>query len=143
MKISTKGRYGLRIMLDIAVNGADGSCVCIRDIAGREQLSDKYLEQIINCLSKAGLVSSVRGAKGGYRLTRQPGDITVEDILIATEGTLAPMVCAEDSQSCDKYCDCVMTFVWQEMYDAVANAARRITLRDIVEKSRSTQGASC
>ena len=143
MKISTKGRYGLRIMLVIALNGTDGSCVSIRDIAEREQLSDKYLEQIITSLSKAGLVSSIRGAKGGYRLTRQPDEITVEDILIATEGTLAPMECAENSHSCDKYCDCVMTFVWQEMYDAVAKAARRITLQNIVDRSSNMQGKSC
>ncbi len=121
-------------MLDIAVNGGEGACVSIRDIAERESLSEKYLEQIINSLSRAGLVRSVRGAKGGYLLSRTAGEITVEDILLATEGSLAPMSCAEDNESCDKYGDCVMSFIWTQMYEAVSQVVKKITLADLVDR---------
>lgn len=134
MKISTKGRYGLRIMTDIAIHGKD-CCVSLKDIAEREQLSEKYLEQIINLLSKSGLVRSVRGAKGGYHLTREADKITVEDILTATEGSLAPVACAADSDCCEYYCDCVTSFIWTEIYKSVIDVVSKITLKDLVEKS--------
>lgn len=134
LKISTKGRYGLRIMTDIACNSVD-SAVSIKDIAERQQLSDKYLEQIINLLSKAGLVSGTRGAKGGYRLSREAEKITVKDILIATEGSLAPVACAEDSGCCENYCDCLTSFIWTEIYDATLKVVEGITLKDLAERS--------
>lgn len=134
MKISTKGRYGLRIMTDIAVNGKD-ACVSLKDIAERERLSEKYLEQIINLLSRENLVKSVRGAKGGYHLTRNPEEITVQEILTATEGSLAPVACAADNDCCENYCDCVTSFIWTEIYDAVVGVVSKITLKDLVEKS--------
>lgn len=134
MKISTKGRYGLRIMTDLAVNGKDG-CVSLKDIAEREHLSEKYLEQIINQLSKAGLVKSLRGAKGGYHLTKNAENITVEDILKATEGSLAPVACAEDNGKCVNYCDCVTSFIWTEIYKATIGVVSRITLKDLAERS--------
>lgn len=134
MKISTKGRYGLRIMTDIAVNGNEG-CVSLKDIAEREHLSEKYLEQIINQLSKAGLVKSLRGAKGGYHLTREAEKITVEDILKATEGSLAPVACAEDNEKCQNYCDCVTSFIWTEIYKATIGVVSSITLKDLALRS--------
>lgn len=134
MKISTKGRYGLRIMTDIAVHGGE-ECVPLKDIAEREHLSEKYLEQIINLLGKENLVKSVRGAKGGYHLTRSAEKITVKDILMATEGSLAPVACAADNGCCENYCDCVTSFIWTEIYDAVIGVAEKITLKDLVEKS--------
>ncbi len=137
MKISTKGRYGLRIMTDIALNGKDG-CVSIKDIATRENLSEKYLEQIINLLSKQGLVQSVRGAKGGYHLTKDAKDITVEEILLATEGSLAPVACAADSDCCENYCDCVTSFIWTKIYDAVIDVVHNISLEDLAERSLKT-----
>lgn len=134
MKISTKGRYGLRIMTDLAVHGTDCS-VSLKDIAEREHLSEKYLEQIVNKLTKAGLVESVRGARGGYHLTRSPEEITVEDILKATEGSLAPVACAEDNGRCENYCDCVTSFIWTEIYKATISVVSRITLKDLAERS--------
>ena len=134
MKISTKGRYGLRIMIDIAVYGK-GECVSLKDIAEREHLSEKYLEQIINLLGKENLVQSVRGAKGGYHLTKSPEEITVKEILLATEGSLAPVACAADNDCCENYCDCVTSFIWTQMYDAVMGVVEKITLKDLVEKS--------
>lgn len=133
MKISTKGKYGLRIMTDLAVHGKDG-CVSIKDIAKRENLSEKYLEQIINLLSKVGLVKSIRGAKGGYLLTKEPCDITVESILLATEGSLAPSACAENSDCCDNYCDCVTSFIWAKMHSAVTQVVRDISLQDLANR---------
>ena len=134
MKISTKGRYGLRIMTDLAVNGKDG-LVSLRDIAAREHLSEKYLEQIINQLSKYGLVKSTRGAKGGYHLKRSPAEITVEDILKATEGSLAPVACAEDNGKCENYCDCVTSFIWTKIYEATIQVVSNITLSDLAQRS--------
>ncbi|MBE6772722.1 MAG: Rrf2 family transcriptional regulator [Clostridia bacterium] len=134
MKISTKGRYGLRVMTDIAVNG-NGGCVSLKDIAEREHLSEKYLEQIVNQLSKAGLVSSFRGAKGGYQLTRPAEEITVEDILKATEGSLAPVACAEDNGRCVNYGDCVTSFIWTEIYKATIGVVSSISLRDLAQRS--------
>lgn len=134
MKISTKGRYGLRIMTDIAVYGEDG-CVSLKDIAEREHLSEKYLEQIINLLGKENLVKSVRGAKGGYHLTKKAEEITVKEILLATEGSLAPVACAADNGACENYCDCVTSFIWTEIYNAIMGVVEKITLKDLVEKS--------
>ena len=136
MKISTKGRYGLRIMTDIAIHGKN-ECVSLKDIAEREHLSEKYLEQIINLLGKENLVQSVRGAKGGYHLTRSVEEITVKDILLATEGSLAPVACAADNDCCENYCDCVTSFIWTQMYDAVMGVVEKITLKDLVEKSHT------
>ena len=138
MKISTKGRYGLRIMTDLAVNGGD-CCVSRKDIAEREHLSEKYLEQIINLLSKEGLVKSVRGAKGGYHLTRSAEEITVEDILKATEGSLAPVACAEDNGRCENYCDCVTSFIWTRIYEATIEVVSKITLKDLAERSQTIE----
>lgn len=143
MKISTKGRYGLRIMIDLAVNGSDESPVSIKDIAEREQLSDKYLEQIINLLGKKELVKSIRGAKGGYLLSRPSNEITVEDILTATEGSLAPVACAEDNEKCDKYCDCATSIIWSEIYNAVVSVVRNITLKDLTERTQNTTSGKC
>ncbi len=144
MKISTKGRYGLRIMTDIAVNGQD-CCVSLKEIAEREKLSEKYLEQIINLLSKEGLVKAVRGAKGGYHLTKSPKEITVEDILKATEGSLAPVACAEDNGKCENYCDCVTSFIWTEIYKATISVVSSITLEELAERSVASQktGLEC
>ncbi|MGN1417849.1 MAG: RrF2 family transcriptional regulator [Acutalibacteraceae bacterium] len=134
MKISTKGRYGLRIMTDLALNSKD-CCVPLKDIAEREHLSEKYLEQIINLLVKHGLVKSLRGARGGYHLTKEPSEITVQDILTATEGSLAPVACAADNDCCENYCDCVTSFIWTEIYNAVIGVVSKITLEDLAERS--------
>ena len=94
MQISTKGRYALRLMLDLAVHNT-GELVKIKDISARENISEKYLEQIINPLTKSGLVKSFRGAQGGYMLTKKPKEYTVGEILRITEGKLAPVACVD------------------------------------------------
>ncbi len=95
MKISTKGRYAVRVMLDLALNNS-GECIKVKEIAGRQGISEKYLEQIIAVLHKAGYVKSVRGAQGGYRLAREPEAYTVGMVLRLTEGSLAPVACLEE-----------------------------------------------
>ena len=95
MKISTKGRYALRLMIDLAIND-DGKCIRIRDIAKRQEISDKYLEQIISILNRAGYIKSVRGPQGGHRLAKHPSEYTVGMILRLTEGSLSPVACLDD-----------------------------------------------
>lgn len=113
MKISTKGRYALRLMLDLAVYDT-GDPIRIRDIAARQQISEKYLEQIIAILNKAGYVKSVRGPQGGYHLMKDPAQYTAGMILRLTEGSLAPVACLEDEvNACERQEGCVTLRLWQ------------------------------
>ena len=105
MKVSTKGRYALRLMLDLAVNNT-GEPISLKDIARRQEISDKYLEQIISVLNKANYVKSIRGAQGGYILTKKPEEYTIGMILRLTEGSLAPVACVEEDNTCEKIHDC-------------------------------------
>ena len=144
MKISTKGRYALRLMLDLAMNG-ENNVVRIKDIAERQQISDKYLEQIISVLNKAGYVRSTRGPQGGYSLRKAPEEYTVGDILRLTEGSLAPVACVEEEGSCEREVDCVTVEVWKRLNQAIwlhcrKRSARRavLTLEKISELSYDT-----
>ena len=113
MKISTKGRYALRLMVDLALNNT-GEPISLKDIARKENISDKYLEQIISVLNKAGYVRSIRGAQGGYMLRKKPEDYTVGMILRQTEGSLAPVACLEDEDTeCERVDDCVSLIVYR------------------------------
>lgn len=132
MKISTKGRYALRLMLDLAVH-SQGNPVSLKDIAKRQEISDKYLEQIIAVLHKAEFVRSIRGAQGGYVLTREPEAYTVGMILRLTEGSLAPVACAEDEAQCERISDCATALIWKKMNDAINDVVDGITLADLVE----------
>ena len=133
MKISTKGRYALRLMLDIALVGGKAP-VSLRDVAQRQDISDKYLEQIITPLSRAGLVRSVRGAGGGYLLTKSPEEYTVGEILRVLEGSLAPVSCAQDKLCCGRAEQCVTQEVWAEIAAAVSAGVDHITLADLVRR---------
>ena len=136
MQISTKGRYALRLMLDLAVHNT-GELVKIKDISARENISEKYLEQIISSLNKAGYVKSIRGPQGGYLLTRQPEEYTVGMILRLTEGSLAPVACLEsDVNTCDRSENCVTLRVWEKLKDAIDGVVDHITLADLLEWSR-------
>ncbi len=133
MKISTKGRYALRLMLDLAVYNT-GEPIALKDIARRQEISEKYLEQIISVLNKAGYVRSVRGAQGGYILTRDIRDYTVGMILRLTEGELAPVNCVgTDAVPCGRMDACVTVRIWQRLYDAINGVVDGITLADLVE----------
>ena len=137
MKISTKGRYALRLMVDLAAHGGEATPVSLRDVAGRQQLSDKYLEQIVTPLSRAGLVRSVRGAGGGYLLTQAPEEYTVGHILRPLEGDLAPVEGATDGGDWERGGDCVTIELWQEIHRAVSAVVDGTTLEDLVERYRA------
>lgn len=134
MKISTKGRYAVRVMLDLALNNT-GECIKVKDIAARQGISEKYLEQIIAVLNKAGYVKSVRGAQGGYRLTRAPKEYTVGMILRLTEGSMAPVACLDEgAEECDRCDTCETLQVWKELYAAINQVIDHVTVADLVER---------
>lgn len=134
MKISTKGRYAVRVMLDLALNNT-GECIKVKDIAARQGISEKYLEQIIAVLNKAGYVTSVRGAQGGYRIAKAPEEYTVGQILRLTEGSMAPVACLEEGAlECERCDTCETLEVWRDLYAAVNNVIDNVTVADLVKK---------
>ena len=136
MKISTKGRYAIRLMLDLAVNNT-GEPISLKDVAKRQDISDKYLEQIISVLNRAGYVKSVRGAQGGYYLRKRPEDYTVGMILRLTEGSMAPVDCLEyEDYACSRKDDCVTLLLWKKLDDAIKGVIDTVTLEDLVNWSR-------
>ena len=143
MKISTRGRYALILMLDLA-NHNRGVPVPLKETAKRQQISEKYLEQIISVLNKAGFVKSVRGPQGGYLLKKTPEEYTVGMILRLTEGSLAPVACLEgDENTCDRSESCVTLRVWEQLKDAIDGAVDHITLAELLEWSRASGDNYC
>lgn len=135
LKISTKGRYALRLMLDLAMC-EKGKYIALKDISQRQDISVKYLEQIISVLSRAGFVRSVRGSGGGYMLARDPEEYTVGMILRLTEGSLAPVACLEyEPNDCPRAESCVTLGVWEKLYKAINDVVDNITLADLAEQS--------
>jgi Rrf2 family protein len=135
MKISTKGRYALRTMLDIAQNG-NGGLVPLRDISARQEISPKYLEQIVSHLAKAGFLRSGRGAQGGYSLARRPEEYSVGDILRVTEGSLAPIACLDAAaENCPRAADCQTLPFWQGLDRTIQEYVDRFTLADLLEQT--------
>nr|WP_325298520.1 Rrf2 family transcriptional regulator [uncultured Dysosmobacter sp.] len=140
MKISTKGRYALRLMTDIADHDGEGN-VALKDVAARQGISVKYLEQIAGTLAKAGLLRSGRGAQGGYRLAREPEQYTVGDILRLTEGNLAPVACLEGEENrCQRCGECPTLDFWAGLYAAVNAYIDRYTLADLLAEQRRKRG---
>ncbi len=140
MKISTKGRYALRMLLDLAMNG-NGTYVSLKDIAERENISKKYLEQIVSLLSKSGLLKTNRGYQGGYMLAKKPNEYTVGEILRLTEGSLAPVSCLDtDINECQRVDGCITLPVWKGLYKVITNYLDGITLQDMIDNSPYTQG---
>lgn len=136
MRISTKGRYAVRVMLDLAVNNT-GEYIKVKDIAARQEISEKYLEQIISVLNKAGYVKSVRGAQGGYRIARDPAEYTVGMILRLTEGSLNPVACLDDDvNECERCDTCETLEVWKELAEAIDNVVDHVTVADLVERQQ-------
>lgn len=142
MKISTRGRYALRLMLELAM-AAEGEYTTIKSIAARQDISEKYLEQIITSLSRAGYVKSARGAQGGYKLAKPAEEYTVGMILRTIEGNLVPVACMEDEPNqCPRSQQCVTLDIWKQINDAVNNVIDNITLADLVKKQRDMQAES-
>jgi Rrf2 family protein len=134
MKISTKGRYALRMLYDLALHQEEGY-VSLKDIAERQNISKKYLEQIVPLLNKTGLLRTNRGNKGGYMLAGKATDITVGDVLRATEGSIAPVSCLEfEPNECPRAAECSTLFVWEGLYKVMAEYLDSVSLQDIIDR---------
>ena len=141
MMISTKGRYALRIMIDLAQHDGDMP-VSVREIAQRQDISGKYMEQIITILNRAGFVHSLRGPQGGYRLTRPPEGYTVGEILRLTEGGLAPVACLEEgADRCPRAAHCAALEIYERIDRAVSEVVDSLTLADLVRIQREKEAA--
>lgn len=133
MKVSTKGRYALRLMIDIAMND-NGEPVRVKDISARQNISMKYLEQIISILNKAGYVRAIRGPQGGYRLVKKTSEYTAGMILRLTEGSLSPVSClAYEESGCDREDTCATLELWKRLDKAIRGVVDAVTLEDLVD----------
>lgn len=133
MKISTKGRYALRLMIDIGMHD-ETEPVRLKDVAERQDISMKYLEQIIAVLVRAGYVRSIRGPQGGYRLAKAPKEYAVGMVLRQVEGDLAPVSCLEgEVNHCERQADCVSLRIWRELDQAIRGVVDKYTLADLIE----------
>lgn len=142
MKISTKGRYAVRVMLDLAAHNT-GEYVKVKNIAERQELSEKYLEQIIAILNKAGYVKSVRGAQGGYKIAKDPAKCTVGMILRLTEGSLAPVSCLDgDVNECERCDTCDTLAVWKQLEDAINGVVDHVTIADLLDRQQARMDSS-
>ena len=139
MLVSTKGRYATRMLIDIALNQANGY-VPMKDIAKRQEISKKYLEQIVPVLNKSRILQTNRGFQGGYRLAVSPDKVTVGDVLRLTEGSLSPLACIDDDNyiECSRRDDCATLFVWQGLKHVIDEYLDNVTLRDILDHKRES-----
>jgi len=135
MKLSTRGRYGVRAMLELAMHGGKGP-IPLRELASRQEISAKYLEQLLIPLKGAGLVKSVRGARGGYLLAKPSDQISLYDIVRSLEGPLAPVECVQDPNYCDRVGGCTVHLVWGEMGAMLVDFLSNLTLADMVERQK-------
>ncbi len=140
MKISTKGRYALRMMLDLAVHDT-GEYISLKDISERQDITVKYLEQIVTALTRSGYLRSQRGNNGGYRLSKRPEDYTVGDILRVMEGPLEPVPCLEgDCNPCARSADCAVLPFWKEFSKVINDYADSVTLQDLKDQADALAG---
>lgn len=143
MKLSTKGRYGLQAMVDIGVYAKEKH-ISLKSIAERLDVSENYLEQLIALLKKNNLLTSVRGAQGGYNLARSPKDITIGEILRTLEGSLAPTDCTcEGSKHCEHNTRCVTRPVWEKIRDGINDVVDSISLQELIDDYESINDNSC
>jgi len=142
MRISSRGRYGLRALIDLASQGG-GKCVSVGSIAQRQGISEHYLEQLMAQLNKAGFVKSVRGIYGGYRLNRPPEEITLAEILRSLEGPLYPIECLSDAGAdlcgAGNCKSCATRPVWEKLYDSMNGVLESYTLSDLIVKPESAE----
>ncbi len=141
MRLSTRGEYGVKAMIDLALHYGEGP-IALKSVAERQLISEHYLEQLIASLRKAGLVTSVRGAQGGYELARPPGEITVGDVVRVLEGPIAPVECVDESlegSNCIQSESCVTRIVWKRLRDSIAQVLDSTTLADLSEEARKMQ----
>ena len=139
MKISTRGRYALRLMLDLAYHG-NGEFISLKSVSDRQMISIKYLEQIITLLSRAGYVKSARGPHGGYKLAYAPSEYTPGMIFRLTEGTLAPVACLEDDVNrCERCSRCTPLKLYAQLDDAIKTVVNSVTLQDLLDMEKKQQ----
>lgn len=133
MKISTKGRYALRVMIDLAEHNSE-NYIPLKDIVARQEISQKYLESIMSDLSKAGMLEGQHGKGGGYKLNRAPDQITVYEVLKTTEGDLAPVACLEAmAKPCSRAAECKTLPMWEKFYEIIRNYFSSVTLADLMQ----------
>lgn len=138
MKISTRGRYSLRMMIDLAQHYDEGF-IALKDISARQGISKKYLEQIIPFLNRSNLLNANKGHMGGYQLAKQPSDITVREILESAEGSLTPVSCMDNVPNlCERCESCVTLPIYQGLYDVILSYLNGITLQDIIDRHNLT-----
>lgn len=139
VKISTKGRYALRMLVDLAEHRNDGF-IALKDVAARQDISKKYLEQIVPVLNKSKILQTNRGFQGGYRLAVSPDKCTVGEVLRLTEGTLSPIACLDDDENigCERADDCATLYVWQGLKDVIETYLDGITIQDILDKKQAS-----
>ncbi len=135
MKLTTKGRYATRAMLDLALHRGEGA-ILVRDIARRQEVSEKYLKQLLAPLKAAGLVRTIRGARGGFTLAKPPSEIKLIEIVQVMEGSMAPSECVDDAQICSRSDSCVTRQVWTEIKEATDKVLESTNLQDLVGRSR-------
>ena len=138
MRFSSKGCYGARAMLDLALNFANDP-VLLKDIARRQEVSEKYLEHLMSALRKRGLVRSIRGARGGYLLAKPPSEIKLSEIMEILEGSMAPKDCVDNPQICHRVNLCVTRDIWVRIKEAIDNILESITLQDMVEQQKKKE----
>ena len=137
MRISTKGRYALRVMLDLAEHDCEGY-ISLKDIARRQEISKKYLEQIVPVLNRAQFLQTSRGFQGGYKLAKAPDKYTVKDILELTEGSLYPVACADEHPTyCERSADCLTYPLWKGLGKVINDYLSDITLQDLIDRSKT------
>ena len=136
MKLSTRGRYGLRALLDLALHQGAG-LVRLKDIARRQDISLHYLERLIAPLIAAGLVKSTRGARGGVLLVKAPSQVKLSEVIQALEGSIAPVGCVNNPALCQRSALCVTRDVWSELMEAMVQVLDATTLQDLVERQRT------
>ncbi|MFH1957991.1 MAG: Rrf2 family transcriptional regulator [bacterium] len=136
MKLSTKGRYGARAMLELALNYEKGTML-LRDIAHRQEISESYLERMMTALVSAGLVRSLRGQHGGFILAKPPGEIRLSKIIQVVEGSLSPSPCVDDPKLCKRVNICVTRDIWRRLKEAMADILDSITLKDMVNMQKN------
>jgi Rrf2 family protein len=140
MKISTKGRYGLRALIDLSINGRNGLPVLLSDIAKRQGISDKYLEQIATQLHRAGIVKTVRGRKGGYLLNKDDKEIRVSDVMEVLEGPMCVVDCVNEPDTCLKSTICSTRDIWTLLSHKIAEVLSSYTLADLAKLQEEKNG---
>ena len=140
MKLSTRGRYGTRALLELALHEGDRPLL-LRGIADRQQISLSYLEHLISPLIAGGIVRSTKGPKGGISLTRKPSEIRLSDVIQLLEGSVAPVDCVDNPDICDRSSSCVTRDIWRELKNAMSGVLESTTLQNLVERQKDKEGS--